>query len=164
MYRLLISFILIGSFVAVQPAFSSDTVFELAKPKKTSFEVIGSIPPKRHIELDLGKLRTNAASLPDGERDLKARMRLRNRRALERQKAVENAKRDRNEASESEENEVTDSDEKKIAQAPKKKPKIRLKMKNQNKKRKKPKKGKNGAGGSAAVVEAPTQTGPVAID
>jgi len=130
-------------FVTVQPALPSDQFLELSTTKTVSLQVIGTVPPKRHIELDLGELRTENARLPDGERDLEARKRLRARRALARQSAVTNARRNKtieaeNAAGEKEESETKSDlakksvdDERKTAKA--ENPKIIKSYKNNKK-------------------------------
>jgi len=145
------SFLMIASW---QPASAaSNHVVELAKPTKASLEIIGKKPPKRFIQLDLGDLRTRSALLPDGERDLKARIRLRNRRALEQQRVKTKRKKKKKKKSakaddgepetgdeESKEGEAkSEKAEKKVAKTTKKK-----------RKKKKKKKGKKRSGGSGS--------------
>ncbi len=86
MYRVLVLLIMIVSWISMSAVSASESIDELGKPKKAGFEVIGKKPPKRFIEMDLGGIRTRGAQLPDGKRDLEARIRLRNRRALERER------------------------------------------------------------------------------
>lgn len=177
MSRLLTLIFAMIFFVAMQPALSSDQFLELAAPKKVNLEVIGTVPPKRHIDLDLGKLRTENARLPDGERDLEARKRLRVRRSLARQRAVTNAKRNKTEEiareksdskdasndgkegeAKSDAIEKSDGGESELARA--EKPKIIKSYKDSKKKRKK----SSGSGSGNPPAFNPNATGQVSIE
>ncbi|MGI9365356.1 MAG: hypothetical protein ACR2O8_09255 [Rhizobiaceae bacterium] len=63
------------------------------KPEKETILAIGSTAPKKKIELDLGALRTDEATLPPAPLTRSERMALRARLAVSRQKAVSNARR-----------------------------------------------------------------------
>lgn len=72
---------------------AAGNVLELPTTQSGKLETIGTVPPKRFIDLDLGKLRTRDARLPGGMLTVKDRERLRARQAIERQEAVSEARR-----------------------------------------------------------------------
>lgn len=74
---------------------SANESFAVLKPKSKNIVAIGRVPPKRKVVLQLGALRTDEASLPARKKSLKERMELRRKRALQRQRNVTNASRDR---------------------------------------------------------------------
>lgn len=91
-YLLLAAACSLGGIVV--PAFGAENyVLELPEAETKQIEVIGTVPPKRYIELDLGDLRTREARLPGGFYSSEERGLMRARRALERQRAVTDARR-----------------------------------------------------------------------
>ena len=169
MYRLFFAVFAVVFCMQKTVAMASDYVVELGKPKNASLEVIGKKPPKRFIDLELGDLRTRNARLPDGERDLKARIRLRNRRALERQKASSNPSSEQDQeaakAGNGENSAAKTNKDKKKAKPKKnrKKAKKASKRKPKKKKTKKAKKSKKNKSTETAKVDA-KQTKPVKIE
>ena len=66
-----------------------------SKPAKETIVPIGKTPEKRSISLDLGSLRTREAQLPPAPLTRSERMMLRAKRAMSRQQAVTDARRQR---------------------------------------------------------------------
>ena len=165
MYRLFFAVFALAFCLSKPAAMASDYVVELGKPQNASLEVIGKKPPNRFIELDLGGLRTSNAKLPEGERDLKARIRLRNRRALERERAKPKAAAKKGEevakadSSDPEAEEAKENEKK----AKPKKTKKKVKKKPKKKKKKKAKKSKKGKSSKTAKLDK-KPTRPVKIE
>ena len=68
------------------------------KKQSETILTIGTAPPKKKIELDLGSLRTRDAQLPPAPLTRTERMALRAKRAVARQRQVSNARRHRQES------------------------------------------------------------------
>lgn len=79
-------------------AAAASGMLELGVKKQTeTILTIGTAPPKKKIELDLGNLRTREAQLPPAPLTRTERMALRAKRAVARQRQVSNARRHRRE-------------------------------------------------------------------
>lgn len=73
----------------------AESVTVIGEPSKSSLQTIGkeALPEETTPELSLGNLRVGEATLPPKEQTLEERMALRNQRALERQKEIDEARR-----------------------------------------------------------------------
>ena len=80
---------------ASAPAHATGLVELGSKPAKKTIVPIGRAPEKKSISLDLGSLRTREAQLPPPPLTRRERMMLRAERAMSRQQAVTNARRQR---------------------------------------------------------------------
>ena len=97
MTRLVISGLLTGlMLIPASAPLHAEGLLELeSKPSKKTIVAIGSVPDKKIIPLNLGSLRTSHAQLPPAPLTRSERMMLRAKRAVSRQKAVTNARRQR---------------------------------------------------------------------
>ena len=77
------------------PAHASGLLELGSKPAKQTIVPIGKAPEKQSISLNLGSLRTREAQLPPAPLTRSERMMLRAKRAMSRQRAVTNARRQR---------------------------------------------------------------------
>lgn len=78
--------------MATGPVFGAQGLLELPAAKPKTIQQIGIVPETKPIELNLGTLRTNDPELPFVS-TFKSRMKKRTARALQRQNAIQSAKR-----------------------------------------------------------------------